>query len=318
MIQSNQRSQMAETAPIPMSPEERKLYSPERRLFDLEYADIRKVGSVCAEIRQRNGNFWQMIKNQKGELNLESIIEYAKQCLDDTLENRHSRVEESIAESFWGMSEVLGQNNLRRELDQAFQSLRRNSRTRKLNPEEEKKWAENSQKTDGLNMRAAKWTNHTLRTTIHLGSDLNYQKVLFSFWQNFERLGQVFSPENPESTGKLKRGTLGPLAAIRVLEGMGFQVYLPTPEQDSKKATDLLARRERKNGQADRLALQIKSHKGDKFKMQGERLEKEIDLTWLEGREYDEAKEKNKLLTSCQEYSTFIGHLVLPIWIEVW
>lgn len=303
----------------PLSPEESKLYSRERRLFDLGHVDINRLSARLTETRANTDDFWQLIDTYEGQLPWPELTEEAKAREEKILKggNIHP-LEEQIVGSCLGTVNILAQTPERVLNHHKYLSYSQLSERRQLTPKEQVAFNQTKTNTDNLNMAAAEWTNQVLRSIVGLEKwPQTLEDYSGVFWGNLQKIGRLMM--TPDEVKGLSRGILGPLGGARVLTHLGFEVYLPGPDQDAKEAIDLLIRRQWGKNTADRAILQIKSHADQKFRANVRRIDHERDLGMINNpEELREASQQNRLLHSAEKYGTIFGQPVIPLWMDVY
>lgn len=277
--------------PVSISADEEKLFVPERKIFQ-EAISPQELLTSSGIINLMNPELWHEFRNYPNDQHhkqmLNARMEAIREKLSKNDEFQHP-VQQDMINSYWRTGEIIYQA-----------------------PERAKAGS------FSLKLEASEWQLQTIRTILDLGQHPELHNFLDLFWRNFEKIGKRFYEDEPELAKGIKRGVLAPIAVVRIFKDMGFNVYLPTPEQDAGKATDLLMRRVKPNGKIDRVALQCKGHWAEGFDISVKKMTERKDLRRRQGQDLKEAQQWNTLLTSAQNYSKMIGgHEIIPFWVDV-
>jgi len=222
-----------------------------------------------------------------------------------------SKPERTILESFWGMAGQLQRTTRAEELNEEFQHLEKWA-------DRDERWTIDSVRaeTKKNNIGSAEWENQAVRMIYSLRDSGAGRAFLRDFWQSLDQVSRCFKHHEREGQ-RVRNSVLGVCATIDTLEGLGFEVYLPDPEQDAVEGIDLIG----VMGKA-MFIIQVKSHFGKKFEMKTKEIRQYNYRQPETSRERLLQNQRNKLLTGKERYGKLFGQLgidcqVVPVWVDV-
>lgn len=165
-----------------------------------------------------------------------------------------------------------------------------------------------------LNIRSVMWQNKVVRTLYNLDNLDNGEEMTKMFWDNFSKCGEnMISSENEDFEG-LKKGIMGQIAAIELLEDSGWEAYFPIAEQDALEKIDLWIKNGNEVG-----AVQIKN-KGQNMVLRCDPVTRFENTSYGGPDEIKDMNARNRLLTATQNYNIIWqpnGVQVSAYWLEL-